>query len=415
MMKRVVTYLMAGGKGERLLPLTNDRTKPAVPFGGIYRIIDFTLNNCINSGLRRIYILTQYKSASLQRHIRLGWNILPSELGQFIEILPAQQRVGESWYLGTADAIYQNIYSMDNEKADEVLILAGDHVYKMNYYKMIDYHRSVGADMTLAVVEMDKSKAYELGVVEVDKQGKVKGFQEKPGQDAALIPGSKDKIYASMGIYLFNTSVLEEELIEDNKNSDSKHDFGKDILPDMVKKGRKVVMYDFKGDDQKPAYWRDIGTRDAYYEANMDLISEDPEFDLYDEEWPIRTYQEQFPPAKVVFSENLSASKAAPEALCKEGVFNSLISNGCVINGSKIVHSILSPDVRVEKNSQVYDSILMEGVRVGEGVKIKGAIIDKDIRIPPGAVIGYDAQLDKERFHVTHSGIVLVAKGTGIK
>ncbi|MDD4908971.1 MAG: glucose-1-phosphate adenylyltransferase [Candidatus Omnitrophica bacterium] len=414
-MKRVVTYLMAGGKGERLLPLTKDRTKPAVPFGGIYRIIDFTLNNCINSGLRRIYILTQYKSASLQRHIRLGWNILPSELGQFIEILPAQQRVGESWYLGTADAIFQNIYSVENEKADEVLILAGDHVYKMNYYKMIDYHRSIGADMTLAVVEMDKSKASDVGVVEVDKQGKVKGFQEKPGADATLIPGSKDKIYASMGIYLFNTSILEEELIEDNKNSDSKHDFGKDILPDMVKKGRKVVMYDFKGDDQRPAYWRDIGTRDAYYEANMDLISENPEFDLYDEEWPIRTYQEQFPPAKVIFSENLAASKAAPEALCREGVFNSLIANGCVINGSKIVHSILSPDVRVEKNSQVYDSILMEGVRVGEGVKIKGAIIDKDIQIPQGAVIGYDAALDKERFHVTHSGIVLVAKGTGIK
>jgi len=415
MMKRVVTYIMAGGKGERLLPLTKDRTKPAVPFGGIYRIIDFTLNNCINSGLRRIYILTQYKSASLQRHIRLGWNILPSELGQFIEILPAQQRVGDSWYLGTSDAIYQNIYTMENEKADEVLILAGDHIYTMNYYTMIDYHRGLNADMTIAVVEMDKSAASNLGVVEVDKEGKVKGFQEKPGDAAVMIPGKPDKIYASMGIYLFNTPVLQEELIEDNKNSKSKHDFGKDILPAMLKQGRKVVMYNFKGDNDKPAYWRDIGTRDAYYEANMDLISENPEFDLYDEEWPIRTYQEQFPPAKVVFSEGLSMSKAAPESVCAEGVFNSLIANGCIINGSKIVHSILSPDVKIEKHSQVYDSILMEGVRVGEGAKIKGAIIDKDVHLPKGAVIGYDLENDKKRFSVTQSGIVLVAKGTDIK
>jgi glucose-1-phosphate adenylyltransferase len=408
MMKKVLTFIMAGGKGERLLPLTKDRTKPAVPFGGIYRIIDFTLSNCINSGLRRIYVLTQYKSASLQRHIRLGWNILPSELGQYIELLPAQQRVGETWYLGTADAIYQNFYAAEMEQPDEVLILAGDHVYKMNYYAMIDFHREIDADLTVGVVEIDKEKAAQLGVVEVDSQGRVKGFQEKPLNPKTLI-SDPSKAYASMGIYVFKQAVLERELIEDAAKHNSSHDFGKDIIPQMLKKGLKVAAYNFIDENKKEArYWRDIGTIDAYYEANMDLIQVDPVFNLYDKDWPIRTYQEQFPPAKTVFSGEEIAGRVGL-------VLDSLVSSGCVISGSRVQRSVLSPNVRTHSYSEIHDSILMEGVNVGRYAKIKRAIIDKDVDIPQGMVIGYDLAEDKKRFQVSESGIVIVAKGTEIK
>jgi len=408
MRRRVLTFIMAGGKGERLLPLTRDRTKPAVPFAGIYRIIDFTLSNCINSGLRKIYVLTQYKSASLQRHIRLGWNILPSELEQFIELLPAQQRVGDSWYLGTADAIYQNLYTLEMDQPDEVLILAGDHVYKMNYYTLMDFHRQAEADLTVGVVEMDKDKAPHLGLVEVDSLGRVTGFQEKPAKPKT-IPGNPDKIYASMGIYVFKHPVLEEELQEDAKKHNSTHDFGKDIIPQMLKKGLKVVAFNFIDEDKKGAqYWRDIGTIDAYYEANMDLIQVDPVFNLYDKDWPIRTYEEQFPPAKTVFSGEQITGRVGL-------VLDSLVSGGCVVSGGKVQRSILSPNVRIHSYSEVYDSILMEGVNVSRYAKIKKAIIDKDVNIPQGMVIGYDSGEDKKRFHVTESGIVVVAKGTEIK
>lgn len=408
MTRRVLTFIMAGGKGERLLPLTRDRTKPAVPFGGIYRIIDFTLSNCINSGLRRIYVLTQYKSASLQRHIRLGWNILPSELAQFIELLPAQQRVGDSWYSGTADAIYQNLYTLEMDQPDEVLILAGDHVYKMNYYTLIDFHRQAEADLTVGVVEMDKDKAAHLGTVEVDTFGRVTGFQEKP-KEPKTIPGNPEKIFASMGIYVFKHPVLEEELHEDAKKGNSTHDFGKDIIPQMLKKNLKVVAYNFIDENKTGAqYWRDIGTIDAYYEANMDLVRVDPVFNLYDRDWPIRTYEEQFPPAKTVFS--------GEEITGRVGlVLDSLVSGGCVVSGGKVQRSILSPNVRTHSYSEVYDSILMEGVNVARHAKIKKAIIDKDVDIPQGMVIGYDLQEDKKKFHVTESGIVVVAKGTEIK
>jgi glucose-1-phosphate adenylyltransferase len=404
----VLTFIMAGGKGERLHPLTRDRTKPAVPFGGIYRIIDFTLSNCINSGLRKIYVLTQYKSASLQRHIRLGWNILPSELGQFIELLPAQQRVGEGWYLGTADAIYQNLYTLELDNPGEVLILAGDHVYKMNYYKMIDFHRETDADLTVGVVAVDKNKAEHLGVVEVDSVGRVKGFQEKPA-DPKTISGSPDKICASMGIYVFKHAVIEEELQQDAKNSKSTHDFGKDIIPQMLKKGLKIAAFNFIDENKKEAdYWRDIGAVDAYYEANMDLVQINPALNLYDRNWPIRTYQEQFPPAKTVF--------AGEEITGHVGlVLDSLVSGGCIINGGRVQRSILAPDVIINKDAEVYDSILMEGVKVGKLAKIKRAIIDKDVTIPQGMVIGYDTKEDKKRFFVTESGIVVVAKGTEIK
>jgi len=408
MMKKVLTFIMAGGKGERLLPLTRDRTKPAVPFGGIYRIVDFTLSNCINSGLRRIYVLTQYKSASLQRHIRLGWNILPSELDQFVELLPAQQRIGESWYLGTADAIYQNFYTVEMDRSDEVLILAGDHVYKMNYYTMIDFHRQVDADLTVGVVEVNKDRSAHLGVVEVDSMGRVKGFEEKP-KIPKTIPHNPEKIYASMGIYVFKNEILAQELQEDAKKPNSSHDFGKDIIPQMLKKGLKVAAFNFIDENKKEAkYWRDIGTIDAYYEANMDLIEVDPVFNLYDREWPIRTFQEQFPPAKTVFSGDEVAGRIGL-------ALNSLVSGGCIISGGRIGSCIVSPNVRVNSYSQVYDSILMEGVNVGRYAKIKRAIIDKDVTIPQGMVIGYDLDEDKKNFFVSDSGIVVVAKGTEIK
>jgi len=399
---------MAGGKGERLFPLTRDRTKPAVPFGGIYRIIDFTLSNCINSGLRKIYVLTQYKSASLQRHIRLGWNILPSELGQFIELLPAQQRIGDTWYLGTADAIFQNIYTLEMDKPDEVLILAGDHIYKMNYYTLLDFHREAEADLTVGVVEMSKDKAGHLGVVEVDSMGRVTGFQEKPAKPKT-IPHNPERIYGSMGIYVFKLTVLEQELQEDAKDNHSTHDFGKDIIPQMLKKGLKVVAFNFIGENKKEAqYWRDIGTIDAYYEANMDLVQVNPTFNLYDKEWPIRTFQEQFPPLKTVHSGDVVSGRVGL-------ALDSLISGGCVVSGGRVQRSILSPNVRINSYSEVYDSILMEGVNVGRYAKIKKAIIDKDVNIPQGAVIGYDLEEDKKKFHLTESGIVVVAKGTEIK
>ncbi|MDD3983270.1 MAG: glucose-1-phosphate adenylyltransferase [Candidatus Omnitrophica bacterium] len=407
-MRRVLTFIMAGGKGERLWPLTKDRTKPAVPFGGIYRIIDFSLSNCINSGLRRVYILTQYKSASLHRHIRLGWNILASELGEYIELLPAQQRVGETWYLGTADAIFQNVYALEMDKPDEVLILSGDHIYRMNYYSMIDFHRDTEADLTVGVVEVPKENSRSLGVVQVDGDCLVTGFEEKPALPKT-IPGKPDTIYASMGIYVFDSKILLQELQDDSRRKDSSHDFGKDIIPRMIRKGMRISAYNFL--DKRsgcPAYWRDIGTISAYYEANLDLVQVDPVFNLYDREWPLRTYQEQCPPAKTVF--------AGEEITGRVGlVLDSLVSGGCIVSGGRVQRSVLAPQVRVNSYSQISDSILMEGVNVGRYAKIKNAIIDKDVNIPQGMVIGYDAQEDRKRFFVTDNGIVVVAKGTEIK
>lgn len=414
MMRKVLTFIMAGGKGERLSPLTKDRAKPAVPFGGIYRIIDFTLSNCINSGLRRIHVLIQYKSISLQRHLRMAWNIFNTDLGEFIDVIPAQQRIGFDWYKGTADAIYQNIYTIEQEKADEILILAGDHIYKMDYYKMIDFHRRLNADLTVSVLELEKEKSVQLGVVEVDSEGRVLGFEEKP-EKPKTIPNDPGKIYASMGIYVFNREALEEELNEDAQKN-TEHDFGKNIIPQMVKKGKKIYAYNFSGvkseEGLEPArdahYWRDIGTIDAYHEANMDLLGTEPIFNLYDKEWPIRTYQEQFPPARTVHSGEETKGRVGL-------LLGSLVSGGCIISGGKVQRSILSPNVRINSFSEVYDSILMEGVDVGRYAKIKRAIIDKEVNIPQGMVIGYDLKEDKKRFFVTDSGIVVVGKGTEIK
>lgn len=414
MMRKVLTFIMAGGKGERLYPLTKDRAKPAVPFGGIYRIADFTLSNCINSGLRRIHVLIQYKSISLQRHLRMGWNIFNSDLGEYIDVIPAQQRVGSDWYRGTADAIYQNIYTIEQERADEILILGGDHIYKMNYYKMIDFHREHEADLTVSVLEMEKEESAHLGVVEVDVKERVLGFEEKPRQPKT-IPKKPNKIYASMGIYVFSREVLEEELTEDAQK-DTEHDFGKNIIPQMVRKGRKVYAYNFSSltpeEEQKPTanahYWRDIGTIDGYYEANMDLLGPEPVFNLYDRDWPIRTFQEQFPPARTIHSGEETKERVGL-------LLDSLVSSGCIISGGKVQRSILSPNVRINSFSEVYDSILMEGVDVARYAKIKRAIIDKEVTIPKGMVIGYDAKEDKKRFFVTESGIVVVEKGTEIK
>ncbi|QAT16956.1 glucose-1-phosphate adenylyltransferase [Candidatus Velamenicoccus archaeovorus] len=407
MIPNVVTFILAGGKGERLFPLTKDRAKPAVPFGGVYRIIDITLSNCINSGLRKIHTLIQYKSISLQRHLRLGWNFFNNEVNEYIDVIPAQQRVGYSWYLGTADAIYQNIYTIEQEKPELVLILAGDHIYKMNYARMIDFHRVSDADMTVAVVELAKELSPGLGVIQTDLTGRILGFQEKP-KAPKTIPGKDDKIYASMGIYLFKRDVLEEELIEDARK-DTSHDFGKDIIPQMLKKNRRIFAYLFQDENKKESlYWRDIGTLDAYYEANMDLIEVTPIFNLYDKAWPIRTYQEQFPPAKTVF-----AGEENPDRMGL--ILDSLVSGGCIVSGGRVQRSILSPNVRVNSYSEVHDSILLEGVNVGRYAKIRRAIIDKDINIPPGTIIGYDHQKDKKRFTISDNGIVVVAKGTEIK
>ena len=400
-MKKLLTFVMAGGKGERLSPLTKDRAKPAVPFGGIYRIIDFTLSNCINSGIRRINILVQYKSMSLARHIRMGWNILNAEVGEYIDVVPAQQRIDEHWYQGTADAIYQNLYSIHIENPDQVLILAGDHVYKMNYKPMLDCHRQAGADLTIGVVPLPVGESPSVGVMEVDALNRVVGFEEKP-KTPKTVPGDLKHIFGSMGIYIFDRKVLEEELAEDAaKKSD--HDFGINIIPQMIQKGqRKIVAYNFVDKANTGAlYWKDVGTLDAYYEANMDLVRVTPQFNLYEREWPIRTYQLQYPPAKFVFSENNRRGTA----------LDSIISDGCVISGGLVQRSLLSQSVQIHSYAEVESSILLEGVDVGRYAKIKNAIIDKHAKIMPKARIGYDREKDKKRFTVTPKGIVVVEKG----
>ncbi|MDP8230859.1 MAG: glucose-1-phosphate adenylyltransferase [Candidatus Gorgyraea atricola] len=402
-MEKVLTFIMAGGKGERLSPLTEERTKPAVPFGGVYRIIDFTLSNCVNSGLRRIHVLTQYKSYSLTRHISGGWNVLNGELGEYIDIIPAQQRLDESWYQGTADSLYQNIYAIEDEKPDRVLILAGDHVYKMDYKDMLDFHAAKGADVTLGVVQVPAETAAKLGVCEINSESRLVKLTEKPGPEAAKFKGSKD-LFVSMGIYVFNRLVLENVLCEDAKNKKSSHDFAKDIIPIMLKK-YKIYTYNFAHkEENEPKYWRDVGDIDAYYEANMELVKILPRFNLYDKDWPFRTYQKQFGPSKTVFAQG--NEKRIGMAL------NSLVCNGCVISGGKVNSSILSPNVRINSFSEVVDSILMEGVEIGRHAKVKRTIIDKYVKIPQKMEIGFDLEKDKKRFTVTDSGIVVIPKGT---
>jgi glucose-1-phosphate adenylyltransferase len=397
--KKVLAMVLAGGRGERLYPLTRDRAKPAVPFGAIYRIIDFTLSNCLHSSLRRIYALTQYKSTSLNRHIQLGWNILSAPLGEFIEAIPAQQRINEHWYQGTADAIFQNIYTLQDERPDLVLILSGDHIYKMDYRKMIAFHLEKEADLTVAAIRMDRNLSREFGVIEVDENWRMIGFQEKP-EVPKTIPGDPGGILASMGVYVFNTELLVRRLIEDAR-SESNHDFGKDIIPMMIGKDQ-VFVFDFRqGDLGGTGYWRDVGTIDAYYEANMDLIAVTPQLNLYDSQWPILTYQPASPPAKTVWVEGGRVGTA----------LNSILSNGCIISGGNVKRSILSPRVTVHSFAEIEDSILLEGVDVGRNARTKRTIIDKEVEIPTGMEIGYHLDEDAKRFTVTDSGIVVVPKG----
>ncbi len=396
---KVLAMVLAGGRGERLYPLTRDRAKPAVAFGGIYRIIDFTLSNCINSDIRRIYIITQYKSVSLHRHIQLGWNILSAPLGEFIEIIPAQQRINEHWYQGTADAFFQNIYTLQQEKPDLVLILSGDHIYKMDYRKMIAFHLEKKADLTVAAIRMRREESREFGVIEVDREGRIIGFEEKP-EDPKSIPGDPEGILASMGVYIFNIELLVKRLIEDAR-SDSTHDFGRDIIPSMIEKDH-VFAFDFRqGDQGGVGYWRDVGTIDAYFEANMDLVSITPQLNLYDSQWPILTYKSPNPPAKTVWAEDARVGTA----------LNSIISNGCIISGGSVKRSILSPRVTIHSYAEVEDSILLEGVDVGRYAKIRKTIVDKEVQIPQGMEIGYNLDEDTKRFTVTGAGIVVVPKG----
>ena len=392
-----LVIVLAGGAGERLYPLTKDRAKPAVYYGGPYRIVDFSLSNCINSGLRRIFIATQYKSLSLNRHIRMGWNVVSEELGEFVEILPPQKRVGEQWYQGTADAVFQNLYSIIREESRHVIVLSGDHVYKMDYSRMLRFHLETGAKLTLAVIEVPRSEASRFGILQVDERQRVIGFQEKP-QQPATIPGSPDLTLASMGVYIFDTDVLVRAL-ESDAVQQTTHDFGKDIIPALISH-EPVYAYSFYDENKKSSkYWRDIGTLDAYFEANMDLCQVNPEFNLYDPEWPLRTHQPQAPPAKFVFAE---AGSRCGQAL------DSVISPGCIVSGSTIYGSVLCPNVRVHSFCRIEQCILMPGVRVGRHARIRRAIVNRDVLIPRGALIGYNMEEDRHRHTVTDSGVVVV-------
>lgn len=397
-MVEALVFLLAGGKGERLYPLTKDRAKPAVPFGGNYRIIDFPLSNCINSGLRRIFVLTQYKSISLDRHLRLGWSILSPELGEYVTILPAQQRVSDDWYRGTADAIFQNIYTLERERSKLVLVLAGDHIYKMDYRPMIQFHESRNAEITVAVVDIPISEAHRFGVLEVNQENRIISFEEKPEKPRS-IPGVPGRALISMGIYLFQTETLVREVIADTKIKDTSHDFGRDILPRLIREGKPVFAFPFQDwRKREEKYWRDVGTIEAYYDANMDLVSVTPQLDLYESSWPIRTYQEPLPPAKTVFRE--------PDR-CGQ-VLDSLIGDGSIVSGAKVVHSIISSGVFIHSYGLIEDSVVMEGVEIGRRAKIRRAIIDKHVKVPEGFQIGYNLDEDRKRFTVSDAGIVVV-------
>jgi len=399
-LKQTTAMILAGGQGERLSPLTRDRAKPAVPFGGIYRIIDFTLSNCLNSGIRKMHVLTQYKSHSLARHIKQAWNLFPNEMDECLDVLPPQQRTAERWYQGTADAVYQNIYTLQQDRPQVVLVLGGDHIYKMDYGEMIAAHTERQADVTIACTEVPRAEATRFGVMGVDGSWRVHRFQEKPSVPDP-IPDKPDSALASMGIYVFNADALVRELSLDARQ-DTCHDFGKNIIPHMVRNGAQVYAFPFRDRNSGTVKsWRDIGTLDSYFEANMDLVSVSPIFNLYDQEWPIRTYQPQAPPAKTVFR--------GPE---RQGeVLDSLISNGCIISGARIEHSILGSRVFVHSWAHVEDCVVFDDVVIGRHARLRRTIIDKGVKIPDGELIGYDLEKDRQRFTVTESGVVVIPKG----
>jgi glucose-1-phosphate adenylyltransferase len=403
-MKRALALILAGGKGVRLEPLTRDRAKPAVPFGGVYRIIDFTLSNCINSGLRRMLVFTQYKAASLDRHIQMGWRFLCRELDEFIDILPPQQRIDEHWYQGTADAVYQNIYSIERSDPDYVVILSGDHIYKMDYSELLRDHMHAEADVTIGCIPVPLSESDQFGVMRIDSDNRVIDFLEKP-KLADPMPDDPTKCLASMGIYVFNANFLYEQLCRDATQPDSQHDFGKNIIPALL--GSHLVRaYPFHDKNTgNSRYWRDVGTLDAYYEANMDLVAVHPELNLYDETWPIRTYQQQSPPPKFVFADTGGPAPRVGHAL------DSMVCSGCIVSGGVVRRSVLSPNVRVNSWASVEDSILFDGVDIGRHSRIRRAIIDKGVQIPERMEVGYDLENDRARgFTVTDSGIVVIAK-----
>jgi glucose-1-phosphate adenylyltransferase len=394
-----MAVIMAGGRGQRLMQLTDNRAKPATPFGGKYRIIDFSLSNCVNSGIRQIFILTQYKAHSLIQHVQRGWGYLHGELGEFIDIVPAQQQRGEWWYRGTADAVYQNLDLIDQHRPDIVLILAGDHVYKMDYGPLVAFHKESGADITIGGVQVPLSQASEFGVMALAPDHRVIRFDEKPKEPQPM-PGREGVALASMGIYVFGTEFLRAMLERDAANSDSAHDFGRNVIPEAVET-RRVFAYPFEDVETKAQrYWRDVGTVDAYYSANMELIYVSPELNLYDEEWPIWTYQQQVPGAKFILDDPHRRGAA----------INSMVAGGCIISGAVVRESLLFSSVMVDESTEVRRSVVLPHVEIGRSCHISNAIIDEGCVIPHGTIIGQDVRFDSEHFHVTDNGVVLVTR-----
>ena len=402
-----LVMILAGGEGKRLFPLTKDRAKPAVPFGGRYRIIDFVINNFINSGFYKIKVLTQYKSDSLNKHITRGWMLSPF-LNQYIDLAPAQMRTGNDWYRGTADAIFQNIFHIEDEDPRYVCIFGGDHIYKMDVSQMLDFHKEKNADLTISAIPIPIEQASEFGIMEVDDNWKLINFVEKPQSRPKSIPGNPDMCLASMGNYIFDKEILLDALYRDDKIESSHHDFGKDVIPMLLNEGKNIYVYNFKENtvlgmsDAERGYWRDVGSIDAYWQANMDLLESNPELNLYSKEWPLRTFNYNYPPAKFIWQEGDRVGMAT----------NSLVSEGCIVSGGMLSHCVLSPKVRINSYSQIFDSILMENVEVGRYSKIRKAIIDKNVKIPPNTRIGYNWEEDVNRgFIVSAEGVVVVPKG----
>ncbi|MBX2883928.1 MAG: glucose-1-phosphate adenylyltransferase [Granulosicoccus sp.] len=394
-------FLLAGGQGVRLYPLTSDRAKPSVPFGGKYRIIDFTLSNCLHSGLRRVLILTQYKSHSLQKHLRDAWSVFNPELGEYITAIPPQMRTGESWYSGTADAIYQNLFLLERSDAKQVLILSGDHIYRMDYDAMLQRHAETGAELSVACMRVPIQDAGAFGIMTVDSTDRIIEFEEKPANPNPLHDNT-DYALASMGIYIFNRDLLMEELSKDHDDSSSSHDFGNDLLPRLIKTNR-VYGYQFGSSEGRVTpdrYWRDVGTIDAYFDANMDLLAPRPPLDLYQDSWPIRTYHGQHPPARIVTAADNE----------KADIRNSIVGSGSMVIDAAITRSILSARVRVERDAEVDSSILFDNVHVGQGAKLRKCIVDKHVSIPAGMAIGFDRAEDARRFSVSENGVVVVPK-----
>jgi len=397
-----LAIVMAGGQGERLYPLTRDRGKPAVPFGGAYRVIDFTLSNCLNSGLRKIYVLTQYKSGSLERHVGIGWaQLFNHELDEWIQCVPPQLRIGQRWYQGTADAVYQNVYLLEQDRPTYVVILSGDHVYKMDYAKLIAAHEERGAIATVAAVEVPVGDASSFGVIAVDAASRITAFEEKP-EHPTPVPGRPDTALVNMGVYVFDTETLVRALAADARQ-DTRHDFGHNILPGLVGTG-EVFAFPFVDENKKSApYWRDIGTLDSYYEASMDLVAVEPVFNLYDAEWPIRTMARHLPPAKTVFAQEEPGGRLGI-------VLDSLVSGGVIVSGGRVERSILGPEVRINSYAKVADSVLMDGVDVGRHARLTRAIVDKGVHVPAHFVVGEDPEQDKKRFQVTPGGVVVIPR-----